>query len=286
MRNLPIIMRSLPALIAVLMLGSCGGSNNDKNAAAATPEFQPDTSYLDQLAEDAGVATAEPETEQQAQKPAETDQTQVSAPEQTEEEKAYADEKRTWVPEEGSKSIFGKSRDRAIGIGEKMQDSTQPANGLANTTYDEEYAQAAGYAWDMPVDWRMAVPTTGHFAEMFISNPYGNASVVFSKETASIADIRRDLESYITSTFGDSKAQTSPKEIKGFKVTVFDLEGSYIDPLSKGSRNESPFYAIHAAIIELPTTKVLIKLWGPQDTVHQSAAEFDRMLEKMYEKEP
>ncbi len=274
----------MPALIVVLMLGACGGSNNDKNSAA-TPEFEPDTSYLDQLAQDEGIETTNPETEQ-AQGPPEIAQSPVSTPEEAKEEKAYADEKRTWIPEEGSKSLFGKTRDRAIDLGDKMQDSTQPANGLANTTYDEEYAQAAGYAWDMPEGWRMAVPSAGYFAEMFIPNPYGNASVVFSKESASIADIRRDLESYLTSTFGDATTQSTTKEIKGFKVTIFDLEGSYIDPSSKGSRNASPFYAIHAAVIELPTTRVLIKLWGPQDTVHQSTARFDRMLEKMYEKEP
>lgn len=280
MKHPPLAVCSLIVCITPLALTACGDSNSDPSAAKA-PEFEPDTSYLDQLAQDEGIAT---KPEQQEQEPTEIDQTQIRAPEKAPEEKTYADEKRTWIPEEGSRSIFGKSRDRAVELGQKIQDSTRPTHGLANTTYDEEYAQAAGFAWDMPESWRMAVPGAAYFAEMFISNPLGNASVVFSKQTGSIADIRRELESTITPVLGSAKAESSTREVMGYPVTIFDIEGTYIDPAGKGSRNESPFYAIHAAVIELPTTKVLIKMWGPQDTVHQSTAKFDAMIEKMYEK--
>jgi hypothetical protein len=136
----------------------------------------------------------------------------------------------------------------------------------------------------MPQGWRMAVPSTGHFAEMYIQNPLGNASVIFEKTEKNASQTHRDLKSYIIDTFGASSPKTSTKMIMGHQVTIFDLEGTYIDPSGKGGRNESPFYAIHAALVELPTTKVLIRMWGPQDTINQNKSKFDAMIEKMYEK--
>jgi len=254
------------------MLISCSDSSND--TPVATPAFEADTSYLDELAQEPGIEDTS-EAVAIVEDP-------VVTPEP---EKSYTDEDREWVKVEGAKSIYGKSISKAKNLGEKIQGSTEPENGLANTQFDEEYAQAAGFAWDMPEGWRMAVPGVGRFAEMYVQNPLGNASVVFTKETYSISLIKRSLQSTITDTFsGRTKVRTSTKEVLGHTVTILDLAGTYIDPGAKGTSNGSPFYAIHAVVIELPTTKVLIKLWGPQDTVERSKGKFDAMIEKMYER--
>ncbi len=256
------------------MLASCSESNSD--VGVATPEFEADTSYLDEL------------TQNQSGKVEPIKTTPVETPDSVVEavpEKQYKDEERQWIRENDSKSLLGRARDRAKGLGEQTQGSTEPENGLAITAFDEEYAQAAGFAWDMPEDWRMAVPGTGRFAEMYIQHRLGNASVSFTKETDSISNIKRRLESTITSTYSSrTSATVTKKTVMDFPVTVFDLEGTYIDPGAKGTSNGSPFYAIHAAVIELPTTKVLIKLWGPADTVNQNTGKFDAMIEKMYER--
>ncbi len=256
---------------SLLILTGC--SDNDDSNKPATPAFEADTSYLDDL------ATNEPEIEEP-----EIDQEEPE-PSDLEEEKEYKDEDRDWTAENKSKSILGRSRDRAKDIADKLQNSTSPDNGVAITYEDEEYAQAAGFAWDMPEDWQMAVPSSGRFAEMHLRHPLGNASVSFTKETQSVNQIKRALQSSITDIMtGRSKAKVSTKTIMGHTVTIFDLSGTYIDPSAKGTSNGSPFYAIHAAVVELPTTKVLIKLWGPEDTVNQNKGKFDAMIEKMYEK--
>lgn len=260
---------------ALITLAGCGGGSDSGSENAVAPDYQADTSYLDDLAEDQGIDTSEPE----AAEPIEIDQTQIAADPAND----YEDEDREWVEEDGSKSLLGRARDRGKDIRDQIQGGTEPENGIANTTYDEEYAQAAGFAWDMPEDWRMAVPSAGRFGEMFIKHPLGNASVVFEKTEWNSSQTKRELQKYITDMFGSSDARTSSKTVKGFSVTIFDLEGTYIDPSGKGGRNESPFYAIHAALIELPTTKVLIRMWGPQDTVNQNKAKFDKMIENMYE---
>lgn len=272
----PRTIASTLSVSILIALAGCGGGSDSDSKSAVAPDYEADTSYLDGLAADKGIDTSDPV----ADEPIEIDQTQIAA----EPEKTYEDEDREWVEEDGSKSIFGRSRDKARDQRNAIQGGTEPENGIANTTYDEEYAQAAGFAWDMPEDWRMAVPSSGHFAEMLVQHPLGNASVVFEKTEWNAAQTKRELQKYIISTFGSTDARTSTKSVRGFSVTMFDLEGTYIDPSGKGGRNESPFYAIHAALIELPTTKVLIRMWGPQDTVNQNKAKFDAMIEKMYEK--
>lgn len=272
----PRTVASTITVLALITLAGCGGGSDSGSENAVAPDYQADTSYLDDLAEDKGIDTSEPDPAE----PVEIDQTQIAA----EPENDYKDEDREWVEEDGSKSLLGRARDRGKDIRDQIQGGTEPENGIANTTYDEEYAQAAGFAWDMPEDWRMAVPSAGHFGEMFIKHPLGNASVVFEKTEWNSSQTKRELQKYITDMFGSSDAHTSIKTVNGFSVTIFDLEGTYIDPSGKGGRNESPFYAIHAALIELPTTKVLIRMWGPQDTVNQNKAKFDKMIENMYEK--
>jgi hypothetical protein len=262
---------------STLALQGCSESSSEKENSTSSTDFEADTSYLDDLAEDQGIEVQDVPAESTA------NQTQTQAPDKP--EKQYEDEEREWVAEEGSKSLLGRSRDRGKDIRDQIQNSTTPQNGIANTTFDEEYAQAAGFAWDMPDGWRMAVPASAYFAEMYIQNPLGNASVVFSKSTDPISQIKRSLESNITDTFGGtSRTKTTKQTVMDYQITVFDLEGTYLDPSGKGNRNGSPFYAIHAAVIELPTTKVVIKMWGPQDTVSQNLGKFDAMIKKMYER--
>jgi hypothetical protein len=130
----------------------------------------------------------------------------------------------------------------------------------------------------MPAEWRMAVPVGNRFAEMYIKNQLGNASVSFTKESGSVNDIIRTLSSIlVTDSGGRNRPDKTTREVLGLTVTILDMTGTYIDPAGKGS-NEAPFYAIHAAIIELPNTRVLINMWGPEDTVAQNADRFNAMI--------
>lgn len=252
-------------LAAVLVCIGCSDSSSDTSAA---PTNDIDTSYLDELEREQA-----PEIEEVAVDEDEPIEITQNAP---------SEEERQWEAEQGSRSTLGKTRDRAKDITNRIKDGTSPDNGIAFTSSDEEYANASGYRWDMPEDWRMAVPSSGRFAEMYINHPLGNASVAFSKEQGTVREITRSLQSMLVSDIGGrTNADTATKQILGHSVTILDLKGTYVDPSGKGGRNESPFYAIHAAIIELPDTRILIKMWGPEDTVAQSAGKFDTMIERM-----
>ena len=147
------------------------------------------------------------------------------------------------------------------------------------TLEEDEYASASGIRWDMPADWRMAVPAQGRFAEMLIQNPLGNASVSFTTESKTVRDLTRQLEAEIVDPMGGrSRARTTNETILGHPVTFAELTGTYLDPGSKGSANERVFYAMRAAIYDLGDERVLVKMWGPESTIERAARDFETMI--------
>ena len=234
-----------------LFLGACDETPTPKpRPAASTPEA--DTSAADEL------------TEERAH---ESDDSSSS------------EDEREWVEEEGSQSLFGKSRDKARDLANEIQGGTSPEEGIAVTIEEDEYASASGIRWAMPEDWRMAVPAQGRFAEMLIQNPLGNASVSFTTETKTVRDLTRQMEAEIVDPMGGrSRARTSNETILGHLVTMVELSGTYLDPGAKGSANERIFYAMRAAIFDLGDERVLVKMWGPEATVDRASREFESMI--------
>ncbi len=271
--------RTFASLILLsLAFAGCSDSSDSKPAQETSNEPKADTSYLDELAAKQGIELEDESAETEAiddslDEPIELANSSSADPAE--------DEDREWVAERESKSLLGRSRDKAKGLRDQIQGSTTAGVGLADTLDHEEYAASSGLRWEMPEDWRMAIPPRGRFGEMYIQNPLGNASVAFSKETDSVRNLIRTLQGQIIDPMGGrSKAQTSTKTIQGYEVEIVELEGTYLDPGSKGGTKEQIFYAMHAAIFDLGDSRILIKMWGPQDTVNQSTNLFDKMIDQ------
>jgi len=267
---------SSAVLIFTFAMGGCSDSSESKPAEALSNEPAADTSYLDELAAKQGIELEDESTDEQSTQhdPELGDATTDDAgdPDAGEEERA-------WVKERESQSLLGRSRDKAKDLRDSIQGSTEPGDGLASTISEDEYAASSGLRWEMPEGWAMAIPPHGHFGEMYIKHPLGNASVSFTKESKSVRDLVRQMEGQIIDPMGGrSRARTADKTIAGHTVRIVDLEGTYLDPGSKGSTKEQIFYAMHAAIFDLGDSRILIKMWGPQDTVNQSAQLFDAMI--------
>lgn len=271
------LMIQLAIAGAFLSISGCSDSSSStaKTEPTSTPEA--DTSYLDDLASQQGLET---ESESSATQPDVTEIVNSSqSGELAPDDQENTDEDREWVAERESQSLFGRSRDKGIDIANQLQGGTASGLGLADTFSDEDYAASSGLRWEMPEAWRMAVPARGRFAEMYIANPLGNASVSFSKETSSVRDLTRRMQGQMISpTGGRARATTTDQTTQGYEVQIVELEGTYLDAGAKGGTNEQIFYAIHAAVFDLGDHRILIKLWGPQDTVNQSTRLFDAML--------
>lgn len=262
------------ASVSLLVVFIAGCSKSEEPAAenASASEPKADTSYLDQLAAEQGIDLEE-------DKPQVTSQSASSEDEPESDDEDDGEEEREWVKDDGSQSLFGRSRDKAKDIQNRIRGGTSAEEGLANTLLEEEYASSSGLRWEMPEDWRMAMPSRGNFAEMYIMHALGNASVSFTKEEANTRALIRAMQDQIIDPMGGrSRAQTSEKTILDTQVTMVDLEGTYLDPGAKGGTNEQIFYAIHAAIFDLGDSRIVIKMWGPQDTVDQSMILFDKMI--------
>lgn len=273
--------RTFASLILLsLALSGCSDSSDSKTAEETSTEPKADTSYLDELAAKQGIELEDETAETEAiddslDEPIELANSSSADPVETE------DEDREWEAERESKSLLGRSRDKAKGLRDQIQGSTTAGDGLAYTLSDEEYAASSGLRWEMPEDWRMAVPPRGRFGEMYIQNQLGNASVAFTKETDSVRALIRSMQGQIIDPMGGrAKAQTSKKTIQGYEVEIVELEGTFLDPGSKGGTKEQIFYAMHAAIFDLGESRILIKMWGPQDTVNLSTKLFDKMIDQ------
>jgi|GEM_PF-1502780 len=273
---------SAAAILLSLTLAGCSDSTDTNTAGAAASEPSADTSYLDELAAKQGIELDDEGTGEQAADidPQMDDAVALDAgtPDAGDSE-TTEEEQREWERERDSKSLLGRSRDKGLDLRDQIQGSTAPGDGLAYTLSEEEYAASSGLRWEMPESWRMAVPPRGRFAEMYIKNVLGNASVSFTKESESTRDIVRRMQGQIISaTGGRSRARITNKAVDEHDVQIIDLDGTYLDPGAKGGTKEQIFYAIHAAIFDLGDSRIVIKMWGPQDTVNQSVQLFDAMI--------
>ncbi len=201
-------------------------------------------------------------------------------------ESETADEERDWARERESQSLLGRSRDKAKTLRNSIQGGTdEPENGLAATTPEEEWVGTGGWAWDMPEGWRIAIPGSGRFGEMYIPSDFGAATVTFTRDDAPVSQIERRVGSMVVDLIG---SKVTPKvsvfDVNGIAVKTLSLEGTYIDPSGKGGGNEKPFYAVRGAIVDLGTSRAVIVLLGPEQTVMNSTPAFERMVRGMYER--
>jgi hypothetical protein len=249
---------------ALVGLTACSDSDKGKSPTPA-PSFSTDS--LDDLAPPQPERAPDPD-------PVVINQTTPAA-EQTEQE-------RQWERERQSQSGLGRTRDTVRTLTNRMQDGTEAEDGLAAVTSDEEWVGTNGYIWDMPPDWRMAVPSSGRFGQMLVPSQLGAASVSFNRESGSVAELERRVASMmVAQTGGRVTPRTENIEVLGRPVRVVSLEGSLLDPSAKGGTGETPFQAIRAAIVDLGEARVLIVMWGPEDTVRNNEGQFESMVRNM-----
>jgi hypothetical protein len=258
------------ALLSVLALGP-GCSEKDAPKKDVVPDSNFGTDSLDSLSPGGAAPAPEPEPEE----PVVIDQSGPGDEEPT-------DEEREWTEERRSQSTFGRSRDKARELKNDLQGGTDAENGLADTAPEDEWVGTSGAVWEMPEGWRMAIPGEGRIGEMFVPNDLGAASVAFTKESVSVEELRRQVAAMLVTPAGGRVTPRSESiEVLGKPVLLLSLEGTYIDASSKGSGNEKPFYAVRAAVVDLETTRVLIVMWGPEDTVTQNEGKFTAMIKDM-----
>lgn len=265
----------MSALIAggVIALGGIGGCSE---SSSSSKDVVPDSGYgTDSLDSLGGGEAEEPEVVVE-EAPVVIDQ----GADDTE----PVDEERDWERARESQSLLGRSRDKAKTLRNSIQGGTdEPDGGLAVTRPEEEWVGTAGWAWDMPSDWRMAIPGAGRFGEMYIASDFGAATVTFMKDSASIEQLERQVGSMVVDLIGSKVTpRTKTFDVGGVSVKMLSLEGTYVDPSAKGGANEKPFYAVRGVIMDLGGWRVAIVMLGPETTVVNNTGLFEGMVRNMY----
>lgn len=271
--NLKALLLLASAGLALGMLPACSDSSG-----SSSKDIVPDSGFGTDGLDTLGGAKA-PE-------PVETEDEPVVIDQGTGDGAEAVDEDRDWERERESQSLLGRSRDKAKTLRNSIQGGTdEPENGLAVTRDEDAWVGTGGWAWDLPDAWQMAIPGSGRFGEMYIKSDFGAATVTFTKDSATVAQLERQIGSMVVDLIG-SKVTPKVKEFEaeGMAVKLLSLEGTFVDPSAKGGSNEKPFYAVRGAIIDMGSSRVMIVMLGPENTVMNNSGVFEAMVKGMYQR--
>ncbi len=270
--DLPLTPTRVAALLALAPILACLPACSDSDSQGAkVPQKNFSTDSLDDLAPEQAAPPEPP-----AEEPVVIDQSAPAA--------AQTEQEREWERERQSQSNYGRTRDRVKTLTNRMQDGAEAEDGLADVRPDEEWAGTHGVRWDMPADWRMAVPSDGRFGQMHIPSQLGAASVAFTRESGAVSELERRVSSMLVDmTGGRVTPRVTDFDALGRPVKMLSSEGSLLDPSGKGGTGETPYQAVRAGIVDLGDTRVLILMWGPEDTVRNHEDRFEAMLRSMSE---
>ncbi|MEM9372726.1 MAG: hypothetical protein AAGA55_03705 [Planctomycetota bacterium] len=269
-----------PLIVVSAGLVFAGIAGCSDSSSSDSGDIVPDSGYGTEGLDALGGNETEPaEPESKEPDPVVIDQGGV-------EDDGMVEEARDWERERESQSLLGRSRDKAKTLRNSIQGGTEePENGLAVTRPDEEWVGTGGWAWDMPQGWRMAVPGSGRFGEMYVASDFGAATVTFERDRGAVAELERRVGSMVVDLIGSRVTpRVSSFDVGGLPVKLLSLEGTYIDPSGKGGGNEKPFYAVRGAIVDLGDERAVVVLVGPETTVTNHAERFENMIRGMYQR--
>jgi hypothetical protein len=77
-----------------------------------------------------------------------------------------------------------------------------------------------------------------------------------------------------------AKARRAERTVNGLKVTTMDVSGTYTAEMRPGAAEHfnKPGYRVCAAVIETPGGTYYVKMTGPQKTIAEAQADYEKFL--------
>ncbi len=160
---------------------------------------------------------------------------------------------------------------------QKMQQGAQPGAGAAQPS-------VAGIVWSIPKGWIQQPQKAMRIATYSVPAPKegvdaGECGVFYfgGKEGGTVSD---NLNRWISQFESGGKHEFSTKELKGFKATLVQISGTYLDPAGPmmESQGKKTNYRLLGAIVEAPQGLVFFKFTGPEATVTAAQQAFDSLV--------
>ena len=157
------------------------------------------------------------------------------------------------------------------------QQNMQPGAGA-------EKLSVAGIVWSIPRGWAPQPQKAMRVATYSVPAPKqgveaGECGVFYfgGKEGGTVSD---NLNRWISQFENGGKHEFSTKELKGFKTTLVQISGTYLDPAGPmmESQGKKENYRLMGAIVEAPQGLVFFKFTGPDATVMAAQQSFNDLL--------
>lgn len=143
---------------------------------------------------------------------------------------------------------------------------------------------AAGVVFTVPEGWKQVPPANQmRLAELVYPDPSGDAAkactVAVSTAGGDIPSNIARWENQMKDASGNvPKAQTTTKDVNGWKVHTVEIAGSY-----QGMSDPAPMpnWMMRAAIVETGGETLFIKMTGPADTMQASTPGWNALVESI-----
>jgi hypothetical protein len=136
--------------------------------------------------------------------------------------------------------------------------------------------------WAAPPAWQTApnpnamrlatyrIPRAGkdtEDAEMSVSRAGGSTEANLDRWVRQFEDAGKDTR--------------TPRTVRGLKVTVVEVSGSYLSGMMGGSTSKKPGWSLLGAVVETPAGSYFFKMLGPTTTVQAARGGFQQMIDAL-----
>jgi len=143
----------------------------------------------------------------------------------------------------------------------------------------------AGIKWTVPSNWKAEAERPMRLATYTIPPAGGDSEPaecgVYYFGQGQGGSVQANMDRWIGQFQSKEAAKRDQRTVHGLKVTTVDTSGAYSGmggPMAKAAAPPKPNYRLLGAIVEGPQGSVFFKLTGPDKTVAQSQAAFDKLL--------
>lgn len=141
-------------------------------------------------------------------------------------------------------------------------------------------AGGATITWTAPARWKSVPnPTAMRIATYEIPRVAGDSDDPELSVTQAGGGVQANIDRWIGQfSGGQSTVKRTTKTVKGMKVTIVEIEGTYSGGMS-GSGGAQKNWALLGAIVETKDMPHFFKMIGPEKSVRAARAELEAMLD-------
>ena len=171
----------------------------------------------------------------------------------------------------GKSAAMGKAA--VAGIQKNQDDAANAANQISGQAGTEFVIGGVKFA--VPEGWKSVAPSSPMTKATYIIANAGNAQVNFSTAGGDVPSNIERWKKQITDESGQPvSGETVEQTAAGYKIYIYKATGTFAS-MTGGKQSNTAF---RAAIVQMPSQSVFVRLTGPADTIGPAEAAWEQMV--------